>query len=70
MFGFDSIVDLSHCIESILDKLRQHKLTCDEELVELLLESNDVLRQQIEAMNVQQAAPDTQPIMARLSPFY
>ncbi|EGA70286.1 chemotaxis protein CheA [Vibrio sinaloensis DSM 21326] len=69
LFGFDSIVDLSHCIESILDKLRQHKLTCDEELVELLLESNDVLRQQIEAMNVQQAAPYTQPIMARLSPF-
>lgn len=43
-FGFDSIADFTHGVETLLDKLRNNQLDISPELINLLLESVDCIR--------------------------
>ena len=43
-FGFTRIGELAHSIETVMDQLRSETLKCSEDLVDLLLESNDLLK--------------------------
>jgi two-component system chemotaxis sensor kinase CheA len=44
-FGFQDVADLTHVMETLLDKLRRHELGITRGMVDTLLESGDVLRQ-------------------------
>ena len=43
IFNLDEIVAFTHVVENVLDKLREHKLTLDDELISLLLQCCDHL---------------------------
>ena len=43
-FGFDDVAELTHQMESLLDKLRRHELTPTMPMVDVLLESSDALK--------------------------
>lgn len=44
-FGFQDVADLTHVMETLLDRLRRHELQITVGMVDTLLESGDVLRQ-------------------------
>ncbi|TNF54145.1 MAG: chemotaxis protein CheA, partial [Burkholderiales bacterium] len=43
-FGFADVAELTHQMESLLDKLRRHELAPNAAMVDVLLESSDALR--------------------------
>ncbi|MEZ5644595.1 MAG: chemotaxis protein CheW [Burkholderiaceae bacterium] len=43
-FGFADVAELTHQMESLLDKLRRHELAPNSAMVDVLLESSDALR--------------------------
>lgn len=43
-FGFEDVAELTHQMESLLDKLRRHELTPTMPMVDVLLESTDALK--------------------------
>ena len=43
-FGFQDVADLTHVMETLLDKLRRHELTVTTSMIDTLLESGDVLK--------------------------
>lgn len=43
-FGFEDVAELTHQMESLLDKLRRHELTPTMPMVDVLLESSDALK--------------------------
>ena len=43
-FGFADVAELTHQMESLLDKLRRHELSPTPPMVDVLLESSDALR--------------------------
>jgi two-component system chemotaxis sensor kinase CheA len=43
-FGFQDVADLTHVMETLLDKLRRHELAVTPAMIDTLLESGDVLR--------------------------
>ena len=45
LFGFDGIVEFTHVMENVLDRLRKHDFVASEALVALLLQCNDYLRE-------------------------
>ncbi|WP_332750169.1 chemotaxis protein CheA [Hydrogenophaga sp.] len=46
-FGFADVAELTHQMESLLDKLRRHELNPTAAMVDVLLESSDALRLQL-----------------------
>jgi two-component system chemotaxis sensor kinase CheA len=44
-FGFQDVADLTHVMETLLDKLRRHELAVTTTMIDTLLHSGDVLRQ-------------------------
>ena len=46
-FGFQDIAELTHEMETLLDKLRRHELSPTREMVDVLLQSGDLLREQL-----------------------
>ncbi|MFN5882476.1 MAG: Hpt domain-containing protein, partial [Burkholderiales bacterium] len=54
-FGFQDVADLTHVMETLLDRLRRHELQITVGMVDTLLESGDVLRQ---LLALRQAASD------------
>ncbi len=44
-FGFQDVADLTHVMETLLDKLRRHELAATTAMIDTLLESGDVLEQ-------------------------
>ncbi len=44
-FGFQDVADLTHVMETLLDKLRRHELAATTGMIDTLLESGDVLEQ-------------------------
>jgi two-component system chemotaxis sensor kinase CheA len=47
--GLGDLAAFAHTLEDVLDRLREEKLTASDELVTLLLESKDVLREMLDA---------------------
>ena len=43
-FGFNDVAELTHQMETLLDKLRRHELTPDRAMVDVLLQAGDALR--------------------------
>ncbi|MBC8057526.1 MAG: Hpt domain-containing protein, partial [Rhizobiales bacterium] len=46
-FGFADVAELTHQMETLLDKLRRHELTPTAAMVDVLLQSGDALRAQL-----------------------
>ena len=46
-FGFADVAELTHQMESLLDKLRRHELAPTAPMVDVLLQSGDALRAQL-----------------------
>jgi two-component system chemotaxis sensor kinase CheA len=46
-FGFADVAELTHQMETLLDKLRRHELTPTSEMVDVLLASGDALKAQL-----------------------
>ena len=46
-FGFADVAELTHQMETLLDKLRRHELTPTAPMVDVLLQSGDALRAQL-----------------------
>jgi two-component system chemotaxis sensor kinase CheA len=46
-FGFGELADLTHVMETLLDRLRRHELAPDTEMVDTLLASGDALREML-----------------------
>ena len=46
-FGFSDVAELTHQMETLLDKLRRHELTPTASMVDVLLQSGDALRAQL-----------------------
>lgn len=42
-FGFQDVADLTHVMETLLDRLRRHELNLTSAMVDVLLESGDAL---------------------------
>jgi two-component system chemotaxis sensor kinase CheA len=47
-FGFADVAELTHQMETLLDRLRRHELTPTAQMVDVLLESGDALKAQLE----------------------
>jgi two-component system chemotaxis sensor kinase CheA len=46
-FGFTDVAELTHQMETLLDKLRRHELTITPEMVDVLLQAGDALKAQL-----------------------
>ena len=74
LFGLDGIVHFSHTVESVLDRVRGHKLEMTPELIGIMLECHDHLALLIEATQRDtpqsaEAHADGERILGRLSPY-
>ena len=66
-FGFHEVAELTHEMETLLDKLRRHELAPAPRMVDLLLNAGDVLKAQLAwHQGSGQAAPDTAELLAQL----
>jgi len=59
MFGIDYIVEFTHIAENLLDKIRNHKIKIDDEIIQLLLSCKDQMQTLIDfVMNDPEGEPD------------
>ncbi|MEA2098793.1 MAG: chemotaxis protein CheA [Campylobacterota bacterium] len=59
MFGIDYIVDFTHIAENLLDKIRNHKIEINDEIIELLLACKDQMQTLIDfVMSDPEGQPD------------
>jgi two-component system chemotaxis sensor kinase CheA len=67
-FGFADVAELTHQMESLLDKLRRHELQPSAPMVDVLLESSDALRLLLARHQGKQVeAPATSELVQRIS---
>ena len=65
-FGFNDMCEVTHVLETLLDRLRKHELALSEAMVNALLQIGDVLREQLDshqhgtAFDAQSAEPALQ----------
>lgn len=72
MFGLDHVVDFTHVVENVLDRLRARDILLTGELAHLLLRCRDHISLLVEAADVQAAAPlrpAGMTLLAELEPF-
>src|SRR3954470_3521352 len=60
MFGFHDMTTLTHELESLLDKVRKQELALRADMVDVLLQSSDLLREQLAHYSGRR--PDAPPI--------
>ncbi|MFA6121977.1 MAG: chemotaxis protein CheW [Sideroxydans sp.] len=48
-FGFNDMVEVTHVLENLLDKVRKHEMQLTDEMVNVFLEAGDVLHMQLAA---------------------
>ncbi len=59
MFGIDYIVDFTHTAENLLDKIRNHKIEINDEIIELLLACKDQMQTLVDfVMSDPEGTPD------------
>jgi two-component system chemotaxis sensor kinase CheA len=67
-FGFADVAELTHQMESLLDKLRRHELQPTSAMVDVLLESSDALRLLLaQHQGKQVESPATADLVCRIS---
>jgi two-component system chemotaxis sensor kinase CheA len=57
MFGFDDITSVTHVLETLLDKIRSGQMVLQAEMIDVLLESRDVLLQLVAAHKLETPDP-------------
>jgi two-component system, chemotaxis family, sensor kinase CheA len=66
-FGFSDVTELTHELETLLDRLRKNELTLRRDMVDVLLEAGDVLKQQLARyQGSADTSPDTTDLVARI----
>lgn len=66
-FGFADVAELTHQMETLLDKLRRHELQATAPMVDVLLQSGDALRAQLAVhQGVSSEAPDTAELLGSI----
>ncbi len=66
-FGFDDVAELTHQMESLLDKLRRHELNPTKEMVDILLESTDALKALLaKRQGLTDTVPDTAGLVSEI----
>src|SRR5687768_12073072 len=66
-FGFSDVAELTHQMETLLDKLRRHELTPTAAMVDVLLASGDALKAQLARHQGNGAAPlDTSDLLVSI----
>ena len=69
-FGFSDVAELTHQMETLLDKLRRHELQPNAALVDVLLQSGDALRAQLGRHQGSGADPvDTTDLLTNIKAF-
>ena len=69
-FGFSDVAELTHQMETLLDKLRRHELQPNAAMVDVLLQSGDALRAQLGRHQGSGADPvDTTELLTRIKAF-
>lgn len=68
-FGFSDIADFTHVLETLLDKARDGDITITSPIVDVLLQSVDVLNNLVEAARGDAEAKDYQPCLKKLESF-
>ncbi|MFG6440673.1 chemotaxis protein CheA [Roseateles sp. LKC17W] len=69
-FGFSDVAELTHQMETLLDKLRRHELQPNAAMVDVLLQSGDALRAQLGRHQGSGADPvDTADLLANIKAF-
>ena len=66
-FGFGDMAELTHHVETLLDRLRRRELAPSEAMVDVLLQAGDLLRAQLDRYRGSgPEAPDAAPLLTRL----
>ncbi len=69
-FGFSEVTELTHELETLLDRVRRHELPLLREMVDVLIESGDVLKTQLALRQSPQQgsadSPDPTDLVARI----
>ncbi|HTT10202.1 MAG TPA: chemotaxis protein CheW [Burkholderiaceae bacterium] len=66
-FGFSDVAELTHELETLLDRLRRNELKLRREMVDVLLEAGDALKLQLARyQGTAAASPDTAALVARI----
>ncbi|GAB4477793.1 MAG: chemotaxis protein CheA [Burkholderiaceae bacterium] len=66
-FGFSDVAELTHELETLLDRLRKGELKLRRDMVDVLLEAGDVLKAQLARyQGTAQDSPDTTDLVARI----
>ena len=69
-FGFSDVAELTHQMETLLDKLRRHELAPNSAMVDVLLQSGDALRAQLGRHQGSGADPvDTSALLVSIRAF-
>jgi two-component system chemotaxis sensor kinase CheA len=66
ILGFDTITQLTHAMENVLDAMRENRLATSPALTSLLLESTDLLGTCVECAAGERPAPAIAEVVARL----
>jgi two-component system chemotaxis sensor kinase CheA len=59
VFGLTAVMQFTHGLESVLDRLRESTLACDRSTIDLLLAANDVLKALLDAAQTNEAPPES-----------
>jgi two-component system chemotaxis sensor kinase CheA len=66
-FGFSDVTELTHELETLLDRVRRHEFALTRAMIDVLLEAGDVLRAQLARYQGSSAdSPDTTDLVARI----
>jgi two-component system chemotaxis sensor kinase CheA len=66
-FGFSDVAELTHELETLLDRLRKNELQLRRDMVDALLEAGDVLKLQLACyQGTSHKSPDTTALVARI----
>jgi two-component system chemotaxis sensor kinase CheA len=66
-FGFSDVTNLTHELETLLDRVRRHELQLTSVMVDTLLEAGDVLRAQLARhQGASNETPDTTDLISRI----
>jgi two-component system chemotaxis sensor kinase CheA len=66
-FGFSDVAELTHELETLLDRLRKNELKLRREMVDVLLEAGDALKLQLARyQGTSDTSPDTTALVARI----
>lgn len=67
-FGFSEVVRFTHTLEGLLDRLRSFEIAVTDQLIDILLESVDILRNYFKSGAQGKLSDESDAVLARLEP--